>query len=110
MEELLSNKVLHELYESRNEEISHYIMRNSEEYKKNEEAMENKLKELLNYVPGELYHQLENEIEEFLFEHIWALSEFWCEKYYKIGFADGLNVKKDIAEELEELANGKSIG
>lgn len=107
MENLLNNSVLHELYESRNEEISHHFIRNSEEYKEKEQAMENKLRELLNYVPGELYHKLEVEIEEFLFEHILELSEFWCEKYYKVGFADGLNVKKDIEQNLEELAGGK---
>ena len=107
MDELLNNSVLAELYKQRNEEVSHHFIRNSEEYHKQEQAMENKLRELLNYVPGELYHQLEEEIEEFLFEHILGLSEFWREKYYKIGFADGLNVKRDIEQNLEVLGNGK---
>ena len=110
MDELLNNSVLEELYNERNEEFSHYIIRNNEEYKKQEQAMENKLKELLNYVPGELYKKLEEEIEDFLLGHILSLSEFWCSKYYKVGFADGLNVKKEIQEELEGLANAKSIG
>ena len=107
MEKLLNNSVLQEMYESRNEELSHYFIRNSEEYHKKEQAMENKLKELLNYVPGDMYRQLEEEIEEFLFEHVLNLSEFWCSKYYKIGFADGLNVKKEIEKSMEELVNGK---
>lgn len=110
MEELFDNSVLEEMYNERNEEFSHYIIRNNGEYQKQEQAMKNKLKELLNYVPGELYCKLEEEIEEFLFEHILSLSEFWCSKYYKVGFADGMNVKKEIQKELEEISNAKSIG
>lgn len=106
MEELLNNSVLEELYEDRNEHVSHYIIKNNSEYEKKEKAMENKLRELLNYVPGELYKQLEDEIEDFLFEHVLSLSEFWCSKYYKVGFADGLSVKKEIQKELEDLSNG----
>ena len=64
--------------------------------------------ELLNYVPGEHYNQLKEDIEDFLFEHILSLSEFWCSKYYKVGFADGLNVKKELQEELEDLDYGQS--
>ena len=65
--------------------------------------------ELLNYVPGEQYYQLKDDIEEFLFEHILCLSEFWCSKYYKVGFADGLNVKKESKKELEDLVYGQSV-
>ena len=108
MKKLLSNSVLQEMYESRNEDLSHYFIRHSEEYHKKEKAMEDKLKELLNYVPGDMYRKLEEEIEDFLFEHVLQLSEFWCSKYYKVGFADGLNVKKDIEKNLEDIANGKN--
>lgn len=107
MEQLFENSVLEELYSKRNEEVSHHCIKNSEEYKKLEGAMENKLKELLNYVSGEHYEHLEEEIEDFLFKHVLELSEYWCSRYYKIGFADGLNVKKEIAEKLEELENGQ---
>ena len=106
MEELLNNSVLEELYEDRNEHVSHYIIKNNSEYEEKEQVMETKLKELLNYVPGELFKQLEDEIEDFLFEHVLSLSEFWCSKYYKVGFADGLSVKKEIQKELEDLSNG----
>ena len=109
MDELFENSVLQDMYEQRNEVLNHVIIRNSKEYKEHESAMENKLRELLNYVPGEHYKQLENEIEDFLFDHIGFMSEFWCEKYYKLGFADGLNVRKEIAVTLEGLDNGKSI-
>ena len=108
MDELLNNSILEEKYNQRSEEVSHHFIRISEEYQKKQSEMENKLKQLLNYVPGELYHKLEDDIDEFLFEHILGLSEFWCSIYYKIGFADGLNVKKDIEKNLEELTNGKN--
>ena len=103
MDDLFENSVLEELYQHRNEEVSHHFIKNSKEYKEHEEAMENKLMELLNYVPGELYNQLKEDIEDFLFEYILSLSEFWCSKYYKVGFADGLNVKKELQVELEDL-------
>lgn len=106
MEELLNNSVLEELYESRNEQLSHYIITNKSEYKERKKAMEDKLKELLNFVPGEHYKYLEDEIEKFIFENVLNLSEFWCSKYYKVGFADGLSVKKEIQKEMEGLSNG----
>ena len=109
MEKLLENSVLDELYQHRNEEVSHHFIKNSKEYKEHEKAMENRLMELLNYVPGEQYYQLKDDIEEFLFEHILCLSEFWCSKYYKVGFADGLNVKKELQKELEDLDYGQSV-
>ena len=107
MDELIRNSVLEELFNKRSEEISHYCILNSKEYKELENAMENKLKELLRYVSSEYRELLEEEIEDFLFDHILGLSEYWCSRYYKIGFADGLNVKKEIEEELEELTKWK---
>lgn len=108
MERLLNCSLLEKLYEDRNEDISHIIIKKCPEYKKSLKEMEDKLKELLNYIPGELYKELEGEIEDFLFEHVSFLSNFWNSKFYKIGFIDGMNVKKDIEIELEELKNGKS--
>ena len=70
--------------------------------------IEEKLNEILNYVPGELYKELQDEILDFMFDHISFLSNFWNSRYYKIGFIDGMNVKKDVERELEELSNGKS--
>ena len=106
MERLLNCSLLEKLYEDRNEDLSHIIIKKCPEYKKSLKEMEDKLKELLNYIPGELYKELEDEIEDFLFEHVLSLSEFWCSKYYKVGFADGLSVKKEIQKELEDLSNG----
>lgn len=106
MERLLNCSLLEKLYEDRNEELSRKIIKSSPEYKQALKESEDKLKELLNYIPGELYKQLEGEIEDFLYEHVMLLSNFWNSNFYKIGFIDGMNVKKDIEKELEELNNG----
>ena len=42
------------------------------------------------------------EINDILYYNFLGLSEFWNKNYYKLGFFDGLNAKK----ELEELDNG----
>lgn len=39
MENLLENSVLDELYQHRNEEVSHHFIKNSKEYKEHEKAM-----------------------------------------------------------------------
>ena len=109
MEVIFENSVLDELYQHRNEEVSHHFIKNSKEYKEHEKAMESRLMELLHYVPRKQYYHLKDDIEEFLFEHILCLSEFWCSKYYKVGFADGLNVKKELQKELEDLDYGQSV-
>ena len=109
MEKLFNNSVLEKLFEDRNEELSHTIIKNSDDYRNSLKEMENKLKELLNYVPGELYNQIEREIDDFLYDHVLYLSNFWDSRFYKIGFIDGMNVKKDIENELEEITNGQSI-
>ena len=45
---------------------------------------------------------IEKEINDILYYNFLGLSEFWNKNYYKLGFFDGLNAKK----ELEELNNG----
>ena len=108
MERLFNCSLLEKLYEDRNEDLSHTIIKQSPEYKKSRKEIEEKLNEILNYVPGELYKELQDEILDFMFDHISFLSNFWNSRYYKIGFIDGMNVKKDTERELEELSNGKS--
>ena len=38
------------------------------------------------------------------------MAEFWNRNYYKLGFIDGMNVKKEMSEimevELNEISNG----
>lgn len=109
MEELFNDSVLQELYEQRNEEISHYVIRHNKEFDEHRLKLENELFKLLEYVPKEKRFKVQEEIEDFIFAHISEMSEFWCSKYYKVGFADGLNVKKEIQSVLEGLKDGKCI-
>ena len=109
MEELNENSVLQSLYEQRNSDFSHIIIKDSEEFKNEKRLIEQKVKEVLNYVPGENNIKLANEIEDYLFDHISNLSQFWCSRFYKLGFADGLNVKKELEKEFEEIFNEEYI-
>ena len=109
MEELFNDSVLEELYEKRNEEVSHYCIRHNKEYDEHRLKLEKELFKLLDYVPEEKRFKVQEEIEDFIFAYVMDLSEFWCSKYYKVGFADGLNVKKETQSELEGLKDGKSI-
>ena len=108
MERLFNCSLLEKIYEDRNEDLSRIIIKQSPEYKQSLKEMEDKLNEILNYVPGELYKEIQDEMLDFMFDHISFLSNFWNSRYYKIGFIDGMNVKKDVERELEELSNGKS--
>lgn len=106
MERLFKNSILEKLFNSRSEEISHKIIKNSKEYQKLIKSMENRIKQILNYVPGEHYEAVEKDIDDFLFDHVLNLAEFWNNRYYKIGFSDGLRVKREVEQSLEELTNG----
>ena len=110
MERLFNCSLLEKLYEDRNEDLSHTIIKQSPEYKKSRKEIEEKLNEILNYVPGELYKELQDEILDFMFDHISFLSNFWNSRYYKIGFIDGMNVKKEMSEIMEVELNEKSNG
>ncbi len=109
MEKLFKNSVLEKLFNSRSEELSYKIIKNSKEYQELNKRMENRIKQILNYVPGEHYEAVEKDIDDFLFDHVLKLAEFWNARYYKIGFSDGLRVKKEVEQSLEELANEQSI-
>lgn len=110
MEELFNNTVLDKLFEERNEKMSYAVIKNSQDYLLRERALQSKLSQLLEYVPKEKYTSMEREIEDFIFDHIGYMSEYWCSKYYKVGFADGLNVKKEVQTELEELDDEQNVG
>ena len=62
MERLFNCSLLEKLYEDRNEDLSHIIIKKCPEYKKSRKEIEEKLNEILNYVPGELYKELQDEI------------------------------------------------
>jgi hypothetical protein len=98
--------ILDELCDARRDEFSHKIIKYSKEYQNLKDDTERKIKELLDYVPGELYKELEQKIDDALFNNIMEMTEFWNVNFYKLGFMDGLNVKKELQEQMEEYNNG----
>ena len=115
MERLFNCSLLEKLYEDRNEDLSHTIIKQSPEYKKSRKEIEEKLNEILNYVPGELYKELQDEILDFMFDHIsFSLSSISFNDFLYSG--DCLIIIRDRSSFLssynfsnkEQLNNGKS--
>lgn len=103
MGELFEDSALEKLFNSRSEELSHKVIKNSEEYKNLLKKTEEKLKGFLNNVPEKQNNEEEMNfiIDDFLFNNVLGLAEFWNSEYYKLGFADGLNLKKEVEETLK---------
>lgn len=107
MKEFFKCSILTELFNSRNEAFERNIMKNSEEHKELINGIENKMKNLLNYIPSEHYKFVSKEIDDVLFK-VLLLSNFWNEEFYKLGVTDGMNLDNELKEKLEEIRNGKS--
>lgn len=105
MKNMLKATILEELFYSRRKDFFRNIVNQSKEYKALINAVEDEIRQLLLYVPGEHYEALEKEMDKFLSRYILKLEKFWNLEYYKIGFADGLRVKKEVELSLEELTN-----
>lgn len=106
MNKLFNEPVLAKLFDSRNEELSEVVIKKSEEYNTLIDETKKKIKQLLLYVPGDMYENLESEIDNFLYNNVLSIAEFWNSRFYKIGFSDGLKVKKEVEQSLEGLQNG----
>ena len=113
MEKLYENKILDDLYEIREGFITSYKKKYGEleETKKAEQAED----ELVNFMKK--FIKDENTMKE-LFEKInkfegYALDEmcFWHKPYYKLGFIDGMRLKKEIREGkvIENTSNDSII-
>lgn len=113
MEDLYENKILDDLYEIREGFITSYKKKYGEleETKKAEQAED----ELVNFMKK--FIKDENTMKE-LFEKInkfegYALDEmcFWHKPYYKLGFIDGMRLKKEIREGkvIENTSNDSII-
>lgn len=113
MEKLFENKILDDLYEIREGFITSYKKKYGEleETKKAEQAED----ELVNFMKK--FIKDENTMKE-LFEKInkfegYALDEmcFWHKPYYKLGFIDGMRLKKEIREGkiIENTSNDSII-
>lgn len=102
MEELFENKIIDELYEMREEKFTRcYIDKYGklEETKKAEKAEEELIEFMKKFIKNEKdMDKLIGKINEF---ESYALDEmcFWHKPYYKLGFVDGISLKKQIEEE-----------
>lgn len=109
MDEFFEIQVLDELYEAKYEDFSHKIIRESDEYKEKLNTFERKVKEMLNFVQGDQYDYVESKLDEALFDML-GIVELWDRDFYKLGFADGMKMNKELKELWEEdKKNGKSI-
>ena len=109
IDDFFNCSILDELCEARREEFSSKVTTNSKEYQGLIDDTEKRMKELLNYVPKEYHKELEEKIEDFLFENVLEMSEFWNVNFYKLGFMDGLNAKKEIEKQMEVYDNEESL-
>ncbi len=113
MRDLFESKILDNLYEIREEFFASYKKKYGQpkEEKKSEQAED----ELINFIKK--FIKDENTMKE-LFEKInkfegYALDEmcFWHKPYYKLGFIDGMTLKKEIKEGkiIENTSNDSII-
>lgn len=102
LKEFFNCSILDEIFETRQEKFSHKVIATSKKYMQFREETETKLKSVLNYIPREHYEAVAREIEDFLFDNFLGMAEFWNKNYYKLGFLDGMNVKKEMAELMED--------
>lgn len=62
LEKFLDYSLLDELFKTRQEKFAYNVIRKSEEYKKFQNETEDKLMSILNYISGEHYKKVEEEI------------------------------------------------
>ncbi len=105
VEKFFKESILQTLFDARKEDFEYHIQKTSIENKEKRDSIEKRLKEILNYVNGEHYDYIQNEMEEILWEMM-DYATFWNDLFYKFGIVDGMNLKREIKEELEKKLNG----
>lgn len=107
MNELYNSKIMEVLLENRCGEFENVIMK---EDKNSEEALE-KIAEKYEKIMKNIIQDKANEVKEELdmsFEDILDYTYYWIKQYYKLGIADGINIKSELVEIIEKY-NGKDI-
>lgn len=105
MNDLLKESLLDELFKAKKENLEEVIVKSNIEYK---EIVENNVKllnEILNTIENtikddKIKEKIKIKIEEY---ELYSGNEinFWSKEYYKLGIANGINLRKEI-ERLEK--------
>ena len=105
MNDLLKESLLDELFKAKKEKFEEVIVKSNAEYK---EIVENNVKllnEILNTIENtikddKIKEKIKIKIEEY---ELYSGNEinFWSKEYYKLGIANGINLRKEI-ERLEK--------
>lgn len=104
MEKLFEIPMLTIMYQARAEELEKYI-NDSENNKNKLENLEQQIKSILNYVPGEFYNSIESDMDNILME-IQEYANYWNEHFYKCAVIDTVRANEEIKKEMEKC-NGK---
>lgn len=111
MNDLLKESLLDELFKAKKEKFEEVIVKSNAEYK---EIVENNVK-LLNEILNAIEDNIKDEkiketikikIEEY---ELYSGNEinFWSKEYYKLGVANGINLRKEIERGEENLIYNK---
>lgn len=104
MERLFKIPMLTRMYQARAEELEKYI-NNSNDNKSKLNNLEQKIKAILNYIPGEHYNVIETEMDDILMQ-IQEYANYWNEHFYKCAVVDAVRANEEIKQEMEKC-NGK---
>jgi len=102
--QFLKEPLIEKIYNDRSESFYYYFLKNSKNTKKKRNNIENKLRQLLNFVENEHYKYVNNEIDDILWE-IQGYAEHLNKAHYKLGLINGMNLDKETKQELEEIFN-----
>ena len=104
MEKLFKIPMLKIMYQTRAEELEKYI-NNSNDNKNKLNNLEQKIKAILNYIPGEHYNFIESEMDNILME-IQEYANYWNEHFYRCAVVYTVRTNEEIKQEMEKC-NGK---
>lgn len=106
MDELLEESTLKSLFEERNGRIAKIIFSDDNKQKALKKEIEENLEDVLAVIPDKYKDDVKNEKESI----IWKMLQYadnMNEDFYKFGIADGITLRKEIAEIRKKSNNEK---
>lgn len=101
MEDFFEEPILKVLFQSRNQEFEHHILKKSKKNKEMVENIESKIRFFLSFIPKDIYQDMSNEIDEIMYQIV-SYANFWNELFYKLGVTDGLKLDNETKNKLEQ--------